>query len=345
VTTADNNKAKNKTQREEDMRRASLVLRSVALCLVGAFATPAQAYPDRPIRLIVSIAAGSVTDVIMRAAANELNARLGQPLIIENKGGASGILAAQACAQAAPDGYTLCTIYHSTTSYNPLQFEKLPYDADSDFAPITRLFLLSEGLFVASSLGVDSVAALKSLAQAKPESLNFATLGDGSFPDLFRVWLNNQWGTKIVGVPYKGGAPAAQALMAGEVQLTRFGIGNFTGALQSGAVKALAVHTEKRSPLLPNVPTFAEAGLNYPGQGWWGLAAPKGTPPDIVAKINQEFVRLLREPKFIAYLEAQSVIAAPTSPEEFARFMKDDRKAAEGLISVAKTPKTEYREH
>jgi tripartite-type tricarboxylate transporter receptor subunit TctC len=328
------------------MRRTTLVLRFALLCLLGAaLAAPAQAYPDRPIRLIVSIAPGSVTDVIMRAAANELNARLGQPLIIENKGGASGILGAQACAQAAPDGYTLCTIYHSTTSYNPLLFDKLPYNADTDFAPVTRLFLLSEGLFVSTSVGVDSVAALKALARAKPNALNFATLGDGSFPDLFRVWLNNQWGTRIVGVPYKGGGPAAQALLADEVQVTRFGIGNFMGALETGKVKALAIHTAQRSPLLPNVPTFAEVGLDYPGQGWWGLAAPKGTPPEIVARVNKEFVALLRDPKFQAYLEKQSVIAAPTSPEEFAQFIAQDRRAAESLISIAKTPKAEYREH
>jgi tripartite-type tricarboxylate transporter receptor subunit TctC len=328
------------------MTRASLLLRLFALCLLGAaMAAPAQAYPDRPIRLIVLIAPGSVTDVIMRAAVNEIGPRLGQPLIIENKGGASGILGAQSCAQAQPDGYTLCTIYHSTTSYNPLLFDKLPYNADTDFTPITRLFLLGEGLFVASSLGVDSVAELKTRVQQKPDALNFATLGEGSFPDLFRVWLNNQWGGRIVGVPYKGGAPAAQALMAQEVQLTRFGIGNFGGALQSGKVKALAVHTAKRSPLLPDVPTFAEVGLDYPGQGWWGLAAPKGTSPEIVARVNQEFVRLFREPKFIAYLETQSVIAAPTTPQEFAQFIKDDRKAAESLIAIARTPKTEYKEH
>lgn len=327
------------------MKRTSRVLCLLALCLLSAaIISPAQAYPDRPIKLIVLIAPGSVTDVIMRAAANELGPRLGQPLIIENKGGASGILGAQNCAQAQPDGYTLCTIYHSTTSYNPLLFDKLPYNADTDFAPITRLFLLGEGLFVTTSLGVNSVAELKARVQAKPDALNFATLGEGSFPDLFRVWLNSQWGAKIVGVPYKGGAPAAQALMAQEVQLTRFGIGNFTGALQSGKVKALAVHTEKRSALLPDVPTFAEVGLDYPGQGWWGLAAPKGTPPEIVARLNQEFVRLFREPKFIAYLETQSVVAAPTSPEAFVQFIKDDRKAAEKLISLARTPKTEYKE-
>jgi tripartite-type tricarboxylate transporter receptor subunit TctC len=321
-------------------RRALLV----GLLTAGlASAAQAQTYPDRPIRLIVAIAAGSVTDVVMRAAANELAPRLGQPLVIENKGGASGILGAQACAQAAPDGYTLCTVYHSTTSYNPRLFDKLPYDADTDFAPVTRLFMLTEGLFVSSALKVSSVAELKALAQAKPDALNFATLGDGSFPDLFRVWLNNQWGTGIVGVPYKGGGPAAQALMADDVQVTRFGVGNFMGAIEAGKVRALAIHADKRSPLLPDVPTFAEVGLDYPGQGWWGLAAPKGTPASVIARINQEFAKLFQDPAFIAVLEKQSVVAAPTTPDGFAKFIRDDRKAAEGLIKVARTPKTEYR--
>src|SRR5262249_16127978 len=161
---------------------------------------------------------------IMRKAAAELSPRFGQQLIIENRGGASGILAAQSCAQSAADGYTLCVIYHSTMSYNPLLFDKLPYNAETDFVPVTRLFFLNQGLFVSTGLGVNSVAELKTLAQSKPDGLNYATLGEGSFPDLFMRWLNNQWGTKIVGVPYKGGGPAAQALAANEVQLTRFGI-------------------------------------------------------------------------------------------------------------------------
>ncbi|HVZ50915.1 MAG TPA: tripartite tricarboxylate transporter substrate binding protein, partial [Pseudolabrys sp.] len=260
----------------------SIVRRLLLSLLLACAALPAQAagYPERPIRLIVSIAAGSVTDVIMRKAAAELTPTVGQQFVIENRGGASGILAAQTCAAATPDGYTLCVIYHSTMSYNPLLFDKLPYDADRDLVPITRLFFLNEGLFVSSALGVNSVAELKKLAQSKPESLNYATLGEGSFPDLFLRWLNNQWGTKIVGVPYKGGGPAAQALAGNQVQLTRFGIGNFLGLIKSGHVKALAVSADQRSPLLPDVPTLAEAGLGgYPGQGWWGLAAPKGTPP------------------------------------------------------------------
>jgi tripartite-type tricarboxylate transporter receptor subunit TctC len=247
-----------------------MLLRSGALLgsLVCGFAPPASAqnYPDRPIRLIVSIAAGSVTDVIMRAAANEISPRLGQQLVIENRGGASGILGAQSCAQAPPDGYSFCVIYHSTMSYNPLLFDRLPYNADTDIVPVARLFFLTEGLFVSSALDVKSVAELKALVQARPDALNFATLGEGSFPDLFLQWLNTQWGTRIVGIAYKGGGPAAQALAANEVQVTRFGVGNFQGPLESGRVRALAVSADKRSPRMPDVPTFTEAGLRYPGQ-------------------------------------------------------------------------------
>jgi tripartite-type tricarboxylate transporter receptor subunit TctC len=304
----------------------------------------AQTYPTKPIRMIVAIAAGSVTDVIMRAAANELSPWLGQQLVIENRGGAAGILGAQSCAAAPGDGYTLCVIYHSTMSYNPLLFDKLPYDADRDFVPVTRLFWLTEGLFASNAINVKSIPELKALATAKPDGLNYATLGEGSFPDLFLKWLNNQWGTKIIGVPYRGGGPAAQALAANEVQVTRFGVGNFTGLVEGGRVTALAVSAAKRTPLLPQVPTLAEAGLGgYPGQGWWGLAVPKGTPPAVITKLNGEFVRLFKEPKFVEFLDRQAVDSAPTTPEEFAAFLKDDRRAAETLIKIANTPRTEYK--
>jgi len=320
-----------------------LALACALLALSFSPSANAQSYPDKPIRVIVSIAAGSVTDVIVRAASKDLEAKFGQPLVIENRGGAAGILGGQACAQSAPDGYTLCVIYHSTMSYNPVQFDKLPYNADTDFTPITRLFFLTEGLFVNADLPAKTVAELGALAQSKPDALNFATLGDGSFPDLFRVWLNNQWGTKIVGVPYKGGGPAAQALAAGEVQMTRFGVGNFRGLMDAGKVRALAITSEKRSPFLPDVPTFKEAGLDYPGQGWWGLAAPKGIPGPIVEKVHAAFAAVFNDPKFVAYLEQQSVVSAITSPAEFAAFLKSDRRAAEALVKVANTPKTEYK--
>jgi tripartite-type tricarboxylate transporter receptor subunit TctC len=281
----------------------------------------------------------------MRAAAAELQPRLGQPLVVENVGGAAGILGAKACAQAAPDGYNVCIIYHSTMSFNPLLFSNLPYNPDTDFIPVGRLFFLVEGLFVSSALNVNSVAELKVLAQSKPDALNYATLGEGSYPDLFRNWLNNQWGTKIVGIPYRGGGPAAQALAANNVQLTRFGVGNFIGLVQAGKVKALAVSSAKRSPVLPDVPTFAEIGWgNYPGQGWWGVAVPKGTPPQIVARLSAEFQKLFSEPKFTAFLDKQAVVPAATDQAGFIAFLKQDRKDAETLIKIANARPKEFKE-
>jgi tripartite-type tricarboxylate transporter receptor subunit TctC len=326
------------------MRAIARIVLVLAAC-AWTFTAQAQTYPSKPIRMIVSIAAGSVTDVIMRAAAQELTVKLGQPLVIENQGGASGILAARACAQASGDGYTVCIINHAQTSYNPFMFTKLPYDADRDLVPVARLFFLIEGVFVNPNLGVNSIAQLKALAQSKPDALNYATLGEGSFPELFMRWLNNQWGTKIVGIPYKGGGPAAQAVAANDVQLTRFGVGNFLGLVQGGKVKALGVAAAKRSPLLPDVPTLDEAGLGgYPGQGWWGVVAPKGTPPAVVERLSKEFAGLFGDPKFAAFLDKQAVVSAPTTPAGFAAFLKEDRKAAEALIKIANTRPQEFKE-
>jgi tripartite-type tricarboxylate transporter receptor subunit TctC len=326
------------------MRWLTRILLVGVAALAGATAAQAQSYPNKPIRMIVSIAAGSVTDVIMRAAAAELQNRLGQPVVVENIGGAAGILGGKACAQAAPDGYNICIIYHSTMSFNPLLFSNLPYNPD-DFVPMARLFFLVEGIFASSAINVNSIAELKALAQSKPDGLNYATLGEGSYPDLFLKWLNNQWGTKIVGIPYRGGGPAAQAIAANDVQVTRFGVGNFAGALAAGKAKALAVSTARRSPLLPDVPTLAEVGLgNYPGQGWWGLAAPKGTPPAAVAKLSSEFQKLFSDPKFMEFLDKQAVVPAATDPAGFVAFLKEDRKNAEALIKIANTRKSEFKE-
>ena len=327
------------------VRRSLAALAAIAgLGCATSDESAAQTYPSKPIRTIVSIAAGSVTDVIMRAAANELNPRLGQPLVIENLGGASGILAGQACAGAAPDGHTICVIYHSTLSFNPHLFSKLPYDAEKDFEPITRLFFLIEGLAVSIGSGVTSVADLKAQVAAKPNAFNFGTLGKGSGPDLFLTWLNNQWGTKIPGVAFRGGGPVAQGLAAGDIQIGKMGIGNFRTLADAGKLKLIAVHAPTRLALLPNVPTLQEAGLgDFKFVGWWGLAAPKGTPAPILDRLNAEFVKLFNEPKFVAFLEQQAVRPAPTTRSEFADFVKVDRQAAEQLVKLANTPAQEFK--
>ena len=332
------------------MNRLFRLPRGVAACasilaplMVWALPVGAQTYPDRPIRVIVPIAAGSVTDIIMRATASELAPRLGQSLVIENKGGASGIPGAQACAQAAPDGYTLCLVYHNTLSINPLMFNKLPYDADKDFTLITNLYLLVEALFVSSSLNVNTAAELKAYAQAHPTALNYGTLGPGSSPEMFLKWMNQKWNVNIVGIPYRGGGPIAQALVAGELQVAKMGLGNFLGLMGTGKIKPIAVAAARRSILAPEVPTLAEAGIDFPPFGWWGLAAPKGVPQPIVERINAELVKLYREPKFVDYLEKQAVLPAPGSPAEFAAFLKKDRRDAEFLIQIANQPREDYK--
>lgn len=286
----------------------------------------AAAYPTKPIRIIVPIAAGSVTDVILRAAGNELAGRLGQPLVIDNRTGGGGIIGAEACARAAPDGYTLCTIYTATTSANPYLFDKLPYDAARDFTPITNLYYVTGALVAAPGLPVQNVEQLRGLAAGRVRTLNFGTIGPGSYPELFLAWLNGYWKADITGVPYKGGGPIALALLSNEIQLSAVGLGNFVPQVQAGQLRALAVSGSRRSRLIPQVPTMAEAGVPYPGHLWWGLAGPRGLPPAVIERLNAEFVRLFREPRFAEFLEAQAVEAATGTPAEFARFMHEDRQ-------------------
>jgi tripartite-type tricarboxylate transporter receptor subunit TctC len=276
------------------------------------------------------------------ATASELAPRIGQSFVVENKGGASGIPGAQACAQAAPDGYTLCLVYHNTLSINPLVFNKLPYDADKDFTLITNLYLLVEALFVSSALNVNSAAELKAYAQAHPAALNYGTLGPGSNPEMFLKWMNQKWNVNIVGIPYRGGGPIAQALAAGELQVAKMGLGNFLGLMETGRIKPLAVAAAERSPLAPDVPTLAQAGIDFPPFGWWGLAAPRGLPQPMVERLNAEFVKLYRDPKFAHYLIKQAVLPAPGSPAEFAAFLAQDRQHAEFLIRMANSPREDY---
>jgi len=309
-----------------------------AVLALAATAAVAQAdYPSKPIRFIVPIAAGSVTDVVLRAASQELGPKLGQQLVIDNRSGASGIIGAEACARAVPDGYTICAVYHSIMSFNPLTHAQLPYDPQRDFAPVTNLYFVTEALMVTAGLQVASVAELRGYAQGKPAALNFGTLGEGSLQELLLAWLNREWNVAIAGIPYKGGGPIAAALTAGEIQLAQMGVGNFLGAIQSGKVRALAVSSRSRARALPDVPTMAEAGLGgFQSRPWWGLAVPAGTPAPVVARLNAEFTALFRDPKFVEFLESRFTEPAPGTPAEFAAFLKADGEAAGALVQLAR---------
>lgn len=312
------------------------------VCLLAAFglasgsAAAQSDYPNKPIRLLLPIAAGSVTDVVLRAASGPLGQRLGQQVLIDNRAGASGIVGAEACARAAADGYTVCAVYHSIMSYNPYTFDKLPYDPERDFAPVTNLFFVTEGLVVPGSLPVQSVAELRAYAVKNPTGVNLGTLGEGSLQELFVSWLNREWNSSIVGIAYKGGGPIANALGAGEIQIGQMGIGNFLGLIQAGKLRPLAIAASQRSKLLPQVPTMAEAGLGgFPARTWWGLVVPAGTPAPVIARLNAEFVAVFRDPKFAEFMEGRYVEGAAGTPQEFAAFLKSDREAAKMLVRLA----------
>lgn len=308
------------------LTRHRIVLLSAILALI-AFQAIAQPYPSKPIRVISPIPPGSGTDLALRAAAQQLQSRMGQPWIVENRPGANYIAAAEACAKAPPDGYTICFFSGTVTSFNPYTFTKLPYDSEQDFKPITRMFYLVNGLIATSSLPANSVKELQALATSKAGELNFGTLGPGSNPDVFRQWLGSQWKTDIVAIPYNGGPPIVRALMAGDIHLSTIGLGSLGGQLKTGKMKVLALEGSSRSPLLPDVPTYAEAGIDgYPLKSWWGLLAPAGVPDSIVSRLNTEIITVFRDAKFIDYLNSQFLQPAVLSTEEFGSFMKSDRE-------------------
>lgn len=225
-------------------------------------------------------------------------------------------------------------------SFNPHTNDKLPYDPQRGFLPVTNLYFVTEALVVPRALPVNTVAELRAYAAANPSALNFGTLGDGSLQDLMVAWLNREWSVRVTGVPYKGGGPISTALLANEIQLAQMGVGNFLGAIQGGQLRALALAATRRSALLPQVPTAEEAGLGgFRSRPWWGLAVPAGTPAPVVARIHEEFLRVFREPKFVEFLESRFVEPATGTPEAFAAFLKEDRETAGTLVRLAKQGK------
>ena len=308
----------------------------IGACLLTGTAA-AQTYPARPVRVIVPLSAGAVTDVTLRAIGKEMAARSGQPWIIDNRPGAAMAIGAELCAKAPPDGYTLCAVSSDTMSFNPALRTTLPYDPDRDFRPITSLFNVIEGVVGSGAVAAGSIAELKTLAASK--SLNVGTLGPGSTPDVFRRWLGEQWKTKFVDVPYKGGGDVATALLSGEIDFARIGVGNLAGLVNQGKVKLLAVSSAARSPLMPDAPTLAETGLGaYPVHVWWGLVAPAATPDAVIAKVNADVNAVIREPATAEFLTKQFLEPTAGTPQEFAAFLKADRAKIAEMIKTYDIP-------
>jgi tripartite-type tricarboxylate transporter receptor subunit TctC len=304
------------------------VLRGAAIAsltmLVSAVAF-GQAYPTRPIRLVVPSSAGAgVTDIMARLIGHRLSESLGQQIVVDNRPGASGILGSDVVAKAAPDGYTLL-IANVSFIVNPYLYSKMPYDPLTDFLPVTMVNSAPLQLVVHPSVPANSVAELVAYAKSRPGQLNYGSGGLGSTPYLAAELFKSITRIDVVHVPYKGGAPALTELVGG--QLT-FMIENVPGTMpfvKSGKLRALAITSPQRSPLAPELPTMIEAGVpGYEMSGWNGIFAVKGTPPEIVAKLNAELVKILRAPDMKEQMAALGAEPVGDTPEELRAFLKAD---------------------
>jgi tripartite-type tricarboxylate transporter receptor subunit TctC len=319
------------------MRPLRLVLLLLACFAAGA---QAQAWPVKPVRIVVAYPPGGGIDVMARQIGERLTSAWGQPVVVENKPGANTIIATDAVAKSPPDGYTVLMTTDATFSINPHLYKKLPYDAQRDFIPVTMLVLLQQMLVAHPSLPANTVDELIKLAKAKPGSINYASYGSGSQPHLAGEMLKNKAGIDLVHVPYKGISLAVPAVMSGEVQLTFAGIATSAAPLKAGRIKALAIGGARRSPLFPQVPTFTELG--YPEvetHAWFGLFLPAGSPKEAVSRIHTDVKRVLDEPEFRQkQLIDRGYDVAGSTPEEFERYIRGDseRRARAVKISGAK---------
>jgi len=281
----------------------------------------AQTYPSKPIRMVVGFVAGGPTDALARIVALRLSGALGQQVVVENRGGADGIIGADAVAKSAPDGYT---IFFASAGHaiNASLYAKVPYRTVEDFDPITRIGESPNILAVTPSLPAKDLRELIALAKAKPGELNYGATSSPTH--LATELLASNAGIKPTRVPYKGAAPAMQALMAGDVQIVLSGIGTMLPQAKAGRIKALAVTGAERSPLAPEIPTVLESGIKYVATTWYGLLAPAGTPRPVIDRLNQAARTSLDDPATKAQLAPQGVVLQLSTPEEFGAFLRSE---------------------
>jgi tripartite-type tricarboxylate transporter receptor subunit TctC len=305
--------------------------------LVLAGPALAQPWPAKPVRIVVAYPAGGGIDVMARQLAERLGAAWGQPVVVENKPGANTIVAADSVAKSAPDGYSVLMTTDATFSINPHLYARLPFDTERDFVPVTMLVLLQQLLVANPATPFNDLKGLIAAAKAKPGSINYASYGSGSQPHLAGEMLKHQAGIDLVHVPYKGISLAVPAVIAGEVQLTFAGIATSSAPLKAGRIKALAIGGAQRSPLFPQVPTFAELG--YPEvetHAWFGLFMPAGAPREAIARLYQDTSRLLQDPEFRQkQLIDRGYEVVGSSPEAFAADIRKDSESRGRAVKIS----------
>ena len=316
------------------MRRSISLALALALMLLGQ-AHAQTAWPAKPIRMIVGFAAGGSTDVTARIIAQALSERLGQPVVVENRGGAGGNIGADAVAKADPDGYTLLMATSSTFAANPNLYKTLPFDVQNDFAPITVTAFIPNLLVVNPSVPANNVADFIAYLKANPDKLNFASAGNGTSQHLSGELFNSLAGVRMTHIAYRGGAPAVSDLLGGQVQVIFAPLVEVIQQVRAEKLKALGITTAKRSPLLPEVPTILELLPGYEVALWNGLLAPAKTPPDIIDRINRATIEALRSPEVKAKLAEQGSEPVGNTPAEFKAFIDSELVKWRRLVEIS----------
>jgi tripartite-type tricarboxylate transporter receptor subunit TctC len=313
--------------------------RLAVLGVVIALASPAalsQSFPAKPVKLVIPFPPGGSLDNVGRLLAQKISESWGQPIVVENRPGAGGNVGADAVAKSPPDGYTVVMGALSTHAVNPSLYPKMPYDAVKDFAPISLVAITPNVLVVNSALPVNSLKDLIAYAKANPGKVNFGSGSNGSAGHLAGELFKVDTGTDVAHIPFKGGAPATQALLAGDTQFMFDNLANAMAQLKGGKIKAIAVTTAQRSKLAPELPTMAEAGMpGFDISTWFGILAPAGTPSDVVAKWNAELVKALNAPDVREKMMAQGAEPSPTTPAEFASFIAREREKYARIIKAS----------
>jgi tripartite-type tricarboxylate transporter receptor subunit TctC len=301
---------------------AGVIIVAIFLVTVMVATLGAQTYPNKPIRLILPFPPGGATDILGRIIGQKLSERLGQPVVADNRPGGAGNIGLEATAKAKPDGYTI-VLTVQTIAISPSLFKKLNYDPAKDFTPITLVGQIPNVLVVRPALPVKSLKELVEYARANPRKLNYGSGGTGNANHLIFELLNNLEKIELVHVPYKGVNQAMIGLMAGEVDMVSIGPPAALPQIQSGKVRALAVLQKERVPTLPDVPTSKEAGIdNFEVVSWYGILAPAGTPPDIVNRLNAEWVKIAAMPDTREKMQNAGVEPLSSAPAQFADFIK-----------------------
>ncbi|WP_421956168.1 Bug family tripartite tricarboxylate transporter substrate binding protein [Polaromonas sp.] len=285
-----------------------------------------MAYPEKPIKIINMFPAGGLADSISRAVAQRLSQTWGQPVVVENRPGANGIIAADAVAKSPADGYTLFWANDAAISINPAMYEKLPYNPQSDFSPISVVAETVECLIVSGDLPVGNVRELVQYAKTNPGKLNYGSFGKGSLAHLSGEAFNNATGANLVHIPFKGVAEVIPAMLSGQIQVLFTAQGAPLQFIKTGKLKALAVFSQSRQATLPNVATAREQGLAMEARAWFGLMAPAKTAPEIISKIAGEVANISRSKEFREkVLDDVGLAAVGSSPAEFASMLRGDR--------------------